>query len=393
MNRLRGVKGILLEWREMREEIPHSYRGRIAPSPTGICISGMRLLSGRRSGARRRRGGAWCCAWRTWICSAARRSFARRFLRICDGLESDGRGAGLRRAVCALCAERAAFLLFFGVGEIAGGRVYYPCRCSRKDVMGAVAAPHEGEDEPVYPGTCRPAAGSVAEAADPAGVTWRFRVPDGEEMTFRDGRMGPRRAIAGVDFGDFVIWRKDDVPAYQLGVVADDAAMRITEVVRGEDLLMSTFRQILLYRALGWEAPAFYHCALVRDEKGERLAKRSAALSLRGIAGRDALIRKITERELNHEGHEEHEGKNYSSEFPSSAPTSKISSTGWPASFAAAVMWLGAWMRNFSTPQQICSFVKRSGKRCIARMNAASGIPVCQVESNVARDFIGKFLL
>jgi glutamyl-tRNA synthetase len=84
----------------------------------------------------------------------------------------------------------------------------------------------------------------------------------------------------GTDFGDFVIWRRDDVPAYQLACVADDHAMKITEVVRGADLLKSTARQLLLYRALGWEAPQFFHCDLVRDEGGVRLAKRHDALSI-----------------------------------------------------------------------------------------------------------------
>ena len=80
-----------------------------------------------------------------------------------------------------------------------------------------------------------------------------------------------------------MIWRHDDVPAYQLAVVVDDAAMRITEVVRGEDLLRSTARQLLLYRALGLKAPNFYHCELMTDESGVRLAKRHAALSLRQL--------------------------------------------------------------------------------------------------------------
>jgi glutamyl-tRNA synthetase len=89
--------------------------------------------------------------------------------------------------------------------------------------------------------------------------------------------------VAGRDFGDFVVWRRDDVPAYQLAVVADDGAMGITEVVRGVDLLKSTARQILLQRALGMEMPAYYHCDLLRDENGARLAKRHDALSLRRL--------------------------------------------------------------------------------------------------------------
>jgi glutamyl-tRNA synthetase len=114
---------------------------------------------------------------------------------------------------------------------------------------------------------------------------WRFRVPDGETISFTDENFGEQRFVAGQDFGDFVVWRGDDVPAYQLACVVDDAAMSITEVVRGADLLVSTARQILLYRALGWPVPAFYHCALMVDEKGERLAKRHDALSLRQLRG------------------------------------------------------------------------------------------------------------
>ena len=180
----------------------------------------------------------------------------------------------------------------------------YPCSCSRRDVAQAAGAPNEGDDEPVYPGTCRPvisgSAGSKgfvpnshgsgaaplpshakAEAAvstgtarhhAAGGVNWRFRVPDGEEICFNDLQLGAQRFVAGRDFGDFIVWRRDDVPAYQLAVVVDDAAMRITEVVRGADLLKSAARQILLFRALGLAAPDYYHCDLVRDEAGVRLA-------------------------------------------------------------------------------------------------------------------------
>ena len=114
-------------------------------------------------------------------------------------------------------------------------------------------------------------------------ASWRFRVPDGETVSFVDGRFGPQQFVAGKDFGDFIVWRRDDVPAYQLVCVADDAAMQITEVVRGADLLLSTARQLLLYRALSLAPPAFYHCELMTDETGVRLAKRHDALSLRAL--------------------------------------------------------------------------------------------------------------
>jgi len=181
----------------------------------------------------------------------------------------------------------------------------YPCTCSRKDVALAAGAPNDGDDEPIYSGKCRPSVPmpdaarpllrTTAEAAiptwdvpstwpqNPAEFNWRFLVPDGEEVCFPDLNLGRQRIIAGQDFGDFIVWRRDDVPAYQLAVVVDDAAMAFTEVVRGADLLKSTARQILLYRALGLPIPEFYHCDLVHDQAGVRLAKRHDSLSIRKL--------------------------------------------------------------------------------------------------------------
>jgi glutamyl-tRNA synthetase len=107
-------------------------------------------------------------------------------------------------------------------------------------------------------------------------------------IEFYDGRLGRVTRTAGVDFGDFVVWRRDEATAYELAVVADDHAMAIEEVVRGDDLLTSTARQMLLYEALGWQPPAWCHVPLVRDAEGRRLAKRSGDLSIRELreAGR-----------------------------------------------------------------------------------------------------------
>jgi glutamyl-tRNA synthetase len=162
----------------------------------------------------------------------------------------------------------------------------YPCTCSRKDLAHAATAPNEGDDEPMYPGRCRDKIGEALKYETPAGVNWRFRVPDGETIRFVDLYRGAQSYVAGADFGDFVVWRRDDVPAYQLAVVADDAAMQITEVVRGADLLKSTARQLLLIRALHLQTPAYYHCDLLRDKAGIRLAKRHDALSLRRLRER-----------------------------------------------------------------------------------------------------------
>jgi len=186
------------------------------------------------------------------------------------------------------------------------GGFLYPCTCSRKDLAQAASAPNDGDDddEPVYPGTCRERK-DMGEFTEPAGVNWRFRVPEGERIEFTDLNLGRQRFVAGRDFGDFLVWRRDDVPAYQLAVVVDDAEMRITEVVRGADLLKSTARQLLLMRALGYAdlgydelgyaAPAYFHCELLRDAAGVRLAKRHDALSIRYLRESGMTAEKVLE--------------------------------------------------------------------------------------------------
>jgi glutamyl-tRNA synthetase len=195
-------------------------------------------------------------------------------------------------------SERGAFYVA-AFRKLREGDFIYPCICSRRDVLRATQAPHADDEESIYPGTCRsnselriatagwqpgPGVRSRIQQRDSTPrVNWRFRVPNGETIRFKDQARGNQAFVAGKDFGDFVVWRQDDVPSYQLAVVVDDNAMRITEVVRGADLLVSTARQILLYRALGLPIPEFYHCPLVEDEHGARLAKRHDALSLRTL--------------------------------------------------------------------------------------------------------------
>ena len=159
----------------------------------------------------------------------------------------------------------------------------YPCNKSRKDVQNALSAPHDNGSETIFPIELRPSNISLDDYKTPGETNWRFKVPDGEEISFLDNNFGNQSFTSGKDFGDFLVWRKDGFPSYELAVVADDHAMNITEVVRGKDLLLSTARQILLYKALGWEIPDFYHCELLTDENGQRLAKRHKSLSLREI--------------------------------------------------------------------------------------------------------------
>lgn len=161
----------------------------------------------------------------------------------------------------------------------------YPCEKSRKDVATASQAPHVDEEasEPIYPESWRPPFGHGKDAKSPEGSNWRFRVPEDRKIEFDDIRLGPCAFDCLRDFGDFLVWRRDGVPAYELAVVVDDAAMQISEVVRGEDLLISTARQILLYEALGLQLPQFYHTPLLCDTSGQRLAKRNRSLTLREL--------------------------------------------------------------------------------------------------------------
>jgi glutamyl-tRNA synthetase len=173
---------------------------------------------------------------------------------------------------------------------LAAGRAF-PCACSRADVARAAQAPHESdEDGPRYPGTCRGLApGEVGARAAAQGRAPAIRFAgDGARIDFADEVHGAVPAdAAGID--DFVLRRADGTAAYQLAVVVDDAAMAVTRVVRGDDLLRSTPRQIALYRALGLAVPAFAHVPLVLTASGERLAKRTrpeavADLRARGVS-------------------------------------------------------------------------------------------------------------
>ena len=167
----------------------------------------------------------------------------------------------------------------------------FPCYHSRRELAEASAsAPHEGgdHDEPLYPTAFRPPSDAPLPPLDAAGLAtnWRFRVSDHERLSFTDAACGPQSAVTGRDFGDFLVWRKDGAPSYQLACAVDDAEFGISEVVRGADLIKSTFRQLLLFRALGQATPAYYHCPLMLDAHGERLAKRHDALSLRTLRAR-----------------------------------------------------------------------------------------------------------
>jgi glutamyl-tRNA synthetase len=275
----------------MPADYPAEYIGRLAPSPTGLLHLGHAAT----------------------FCTAAQRARAANgqlLLRIEDldtqrshsqftaAILEDLAWLGIAWQHPALYQSHHLPLYRSALDHLLRTGLIYPCRCSRRDLAGMMHAPHDDHhpipqphDEPVYPGICRPST-SAPQTFQPH-LNYRFRVSDGESVYFTDRNLGPQTFTAGKDFGDFLVWRKtltsdanDGLPSYQLSCVVDDAYTRITEVVRGRDLLKSTARQILLQRALGLPTPAYFHTPLLTDQDGVRLAKRHDALAIRTLRER-----------------------------------------------------------------------------------------------------------
>lgn len=258
---------------------PSAYLGRLAPSPTGYLHLGHARtfwVAGRRA---RAAGGTLRLRNDDLDRARCRPEFVA-------AMEEDLRWLGLEWSGPPITQSMRRSRYRAALQRLHEAGLIFACTRSRRDVLEAAGAPHEGapDDEPLYPRAFRPPPDApVPPLGDPVTVNWRLRVPDDEVLRFNDGRLGPQQAVAGRDFGDFVVWRKDDTPSYQLATVVDDAEFGITEAVRGADLIRSTFRQLLLFRALGWTPPAFYHAPLLADDRGERLAKRNDALALRTL--------------------------------------------------------------------------------------------------------------
>lgn len=181
-------------------------------------------------------------------------------------------------------SERTA-LYQAALEKLAAQGLVYPCFCTRAELH-AASAPHREDGQTIYPGTCRHlTAEAAAERARTRRPALRLRVPE-ETWGFTDGHIGPCHEDLARDCGDFLLRRSDGLFAYQLAVVVDDAAMGVTEVVRGGDLLDSTPRQLYLYHLLGLTPPAFYHFPLLLSPDGRRLSKRDADVGLEELRPR-----------------------------------------------------------------------------------------------------------
>ena len=240
------------------------YTGRLAPSPTGAQHVG---------NAR-----TYLIAW-----LAARRAGGRLILRIED-IDSPRVKAGAdQQAIDDLhwlgldwdegphvqTQRLAQYETVFR--EFRQCELVYPCTCTRGDIESAASAPHAEHEGPAYPGTCAGRRAADANSLDKP-FAWRFRVAD--SPAFDDGFRGRVDVDIRRIGGDFVVWKSSGTPAYQLAVAVDDADMGVTEVIRGDDLIPSTPRQILLYRAMNRTPPRFTHVPLVVGPDGRRLAKR-----------------------------------------------------------------------------------------------------------------------
>ena len=268
---------------------PSSPVGRLAPSPSGRLHLGHARTFALAWAHARSRGGRMVLRLEDLDQSRCRPEHAQRLLRDLTWLGLDWDGAPVYQSQRLDVLREAAARL-----ERSGEA--YRCTCRRVDLEQAVQAPQRGVSEQRYPGTCRqravrdsallPVRDSAllpvrhSEVLDRSAL--RFRVPDGP-LYFVDQIAGPQSFDVSAEVGDFLISSRTNIPSYQLAVVVDDAYQGVTEVFRGDDLLSSTPRQILLQRALGLAEPAWYHIPLVLDTQGRRLAKRADDLSLEAL--------------------------------------------------------------------------------------------------------------
>jgi glutamyl-Q tRNA(Asp) synthetase len=241
--------------------------GRFAPSPTGPLHFGSLVAALGSWLFARAAGGRWLVRMEDLDAQRVVPGCADDILRTLEALGLDWDGEVLfqsgRSAIYQTVLDRL----------IRDGNAY-PCGCSRAEIARVSTAPHDGDTELVYPGTCR---GGV-----PAGKEARaFRVRVGSiPVTFDDILLGRHEYDLSTTCGDFVLRRGDGLFAYQLAVVVDDAQQGVNQVVRGADLLSSTPRQIHLQRLLGLPTPAYAHLPLVTAPDGSKLSKRDCAVSL-----------------------------------------------------------------------------------------------------------------
>ncbi|HXC94230.1 MAG TPA: tRNA glutamyl-Q(34) synthetase GluQRS [Edaphobacter sp.] len=266
------------------KEMPSPYIGRLAPSPTGLLHLGHAATFWQAFTRAREHNGTLLLRNEDLDPHRSKPEYV-------DAMLEDLAWLGITWQPPMLSQSERISIYREALEHLLRQGLAYPCTCSRKDLTRVTQAPHDDDDEPIYNNHCRPSRTERPTFA--ADTNYRFRVPDNETITFVDRNLGPQSFSAGPAigrspenaFGDFLIWRKDNLSSYQLACVIDDADTKITEVVRGSDLLKSTARQILLQRALLLPTPDYFHTQLLTDQHGTRLAKRHDSLAIRALRG------------------------------------------------------------------------------------------------------------
>lgn len=260
--------------------------GRFAPSPTGRMHLGNVYAALMSYRSVKERGGRWILRIEDLDAQRSRMEYARQLEDdlLWLGLEWDEGGIDGIGPNGPYCQSMRGEIYAEHLERLRALGVTYGCTCTRADLL-ASSAPHQEDGRVIYPGRCRPQ-GMPRLTEPPAGRhSTRLWVPD-RTVEFTDRTFGPQRVNLARDCGDFILRRSDGQWAYQLAVVVDDALMGVTEVVRGEDLLLSSAQQIYLYGLLGYTVPEFAHIPLKRNALGQRLAKRDKALSMEELRRR-----------------------------------------------------------------------------------------------------------
>lgn len=271
-------------------DTPH--KGRFAPSPTGRMHLGNVFTALVSWLSAHSRGGSWVLRIEDLDPQRSKREWARLIEDDLHWLGLDWDEGGLdHRGPCGpYCQSERLDIYAAALDRLRATGLTYGCTCRRADIM-ATQAPHQSDGRIVYAGTCRPAPMPCFAPEPDAPHSIRIYVPD-EDTAFTDGVFGPQRCNLATHCGDFVLRRADGAWAYQLAVAVDDAAMGITEVVRGCDLLLSTAQQLYLYRLLGLRAPAYAHVPLLCNAAGRRLSKRDSSMAM------DSLRERFTPNEI-----------------------------------------------------------------------------------------------
>ncbi|NDV62355.1 tRNA glutamyl-Q synthetase [Puniceicoccales bacterium CK1056] len=264
---------------------PAKYRGRIAPTPSGWLHLGHAVTFSMAWRRARDQQGALVYRTEDLDPDRCRPEFSRGAMEDLRwwGLDWDeGPDCGGPFGPYTQSQRMETFAA--ALKQLKASGFIYPSPHSRREIKERQPQQSPVDGDPLFPVELRNTSSDSPQSYAEEEVNWRFRVPDGQIIRFIDNRSGEKAYLAGRDFGDFIVWRRDGLPSYDFAVVVDDHAMGITEVVRGEDLLVSTARQLLIYKAMGWEPPEWYHCGLVMDPAtGRRLSKTHQSLGLRAL--------------------------------------------------------------------------------------------------------------